>query len=88
MWPIQNEFGYFSTRIADKAILTRFIKAGIIDSLHSWGDGFIDRDSAVIGINELEKHDLALEVWINHAQNPSNLGRWRTQFLGDNKNSE
>jgi hypothetical protein len=75
-----NRFAYFSERPCDRTVITRFIRAGYIDALHSWGSGFKDRRSAELAVAELRRQQLKLFVWSNHANNRSNFGNWRAGY--------
>lgn len=54
-----------------------YIKAGWIDSIHSFGDfsridkrsSIFNRSHAVHAVNELNNHQLGIKVWINHGSN-------------------
>ena len=83
-----QDFGYFSQRPIDRIVIKKFIQAGYIDSIHSWGDGYKSRADAIQGIDELASNGLKLTVWINHAKANSDLGSWFPKlYLGDNKES-
>jgi len=83
MFNPKNHFSYFSNREIDKFIIRKFIEAGYIDSIHSWGDGYSDRNDAIKSISELKKHGLNLKIWINHSKEKSNFGGWYSAYLGD-----
>ena len=83
-----TSFGYFSQRPIDRIIIKKFIEAGYIDTIHSWGDGYNSRSDAIQAIDELVSNGLKLTVWVNHARANSDLGRWFPKsYLGDNKAS-
>src|SRR3989304_2925427 len=71
MFHPKNHFSYFSNREIDKFIIRKFIKAGYIDSIHSWGDGYSDRNDAKKTVNELKNYNLNLKIWINHSKEKS-----------------
>jgi hypothetical protein len=50
------------------------IRSGHIDCFHSFGDTAQTRDSALRSLQELERHDCRLKVWVDHAVAPTNLG--------------
>lgn len=82
---IRQDFGYFSIRPIDRIIIRKFIKAGYIDSFHSWGDGYKGRSDAIRAIEEFSHVGLKLTIWINHSRQSSDLGRWFPKSdLGDN----
>ena len=83
-----DKFSYFSTKDRDKIIIRKFIEAGYFDCLHSWGDGYKDRNDAKIALNELKKYNLNIKVWINHSDARSNIGRGPSSNLGDNRDTK
>jgi hypothetical protein len=88
MYPPLQEFGYFSNRLVDRKVIAKFIEAGYIDTIHSWGDRYGGRDDARKAIEELDDRSIRLNVWVNHAQNKSDMGRFYSAlYLGDNKES-
>lgn len=64
--------------------LLRYIKCGWIDSIHSFGDYnqqmAFTREHAIQAINELQKQDIRLKVWINHG-NSNNIQNFPGAFL-------
>ncbi len=78
-----DSFAYFSGRAADREVIEAFIKAGYIDCLHSYGDGVGLRGDAVRALEELERNACKLDVWVDHARAPSNLGKDVTPGFGD-----
>ncbi|MHC1725285.1 MAG: hypothetical protein AB9866_04605 [Syntrophobacteraceae bacterium] len=92
MWPRnKNVFSYFSNRPLDKIIIKRFIEAGYLDVLHSWGEGCDDRRYAINAVSELDSNNLKIKVWVNHAMVKNNLGFSFPNYhldKGDNKNTE
>ncbi|MFX0140056.1 MAG: hypothetical protein ACFFDN_40815 [Candidatus Hodarchaeota archaeon] len=83
-----KDFSYLSENPLDRIVIRKFIKAGYIDCLHSFGDGMKDRNDAIIALNELNANNIKVAVWINHAFAKNNLGRWFPTDLGDNIDSE
>src|SRR5690606_30898346 len=69
-----DQFAYWTTDDAGRAMIRDLIRSGHIDVLHSYGD-FCDRRSDVeLYLNELRRHDLQLEVWVDHSKAPTNFG--------------
>ena len=73
-------------------VISYYIKNGIIDCLHSFGnfsDSSFDRNYAIRAINKLEKEKLFIDVFINHGglENTNNIGLLPSQ-LGDNPASK
>ncbi len=85
---IRNDFSYFSSTPQDKIVIRKFIGAGYLDCIHSWGEGYQTRNDAIVALNELKKYDFKLNVWINHSYARSNFGKWFNTNLGDNKDSK
>jgi hypothetical protein len=71
-------------------LIRKYISAGYIDTLHSFGDfsvpGTFERKYAELALRELAKHGLSVPVWTNHGDesNLQNLNRGiRFQEGGD-----
>jgi len=81
-------FSYFSGNPGSAQIIGKFIKAGYIDFLHSYGekDNFTRKD-AIKAIEELNNNQYKVDVWVDHAKTPDNLGDDRTFGLGDHPGS-
>jgi len=90
MFDPKDNFSFFSTKDKgkDKIIISKFIETGYLDSLHSFGDGYKNRNDAQVALNELKKNNNKLSVWINHSQEKSNFGGWYSTNLGDNRDSK
>lgn len=86
--PQTDHFSYFSNNPMDRIVIRKFIKAGYIDCLHSFGDGYKNRSYARTAIKELDKYNLKIKVWVNHSRSKSNLGSWFSTNLGDNIDSK
>jgi len=74
---------YFSNKYDYKLIIRKFIKMGYIDCLHSFGDGYEDREQAIIALKDLKNNNVHIRVWINHQTSKSNFGEWYVSNLGD-----
>ncbi|MBN2201792.1 hypothetical protein JW777_07570 [bacterium] len=81
--PGRNEFTWFSDRPQDQRIIREFIRAGIIDCLHSYGEGCSTRVQAVSAIRALERDGCRVPVWINHSNARSNMSKWFKTNRGD-----
>ena len=84
---IKPHFSYFSDRERDKEVIKDFIKSGIIDSIHSYGERTVHRKQIINILEELEKNSCKVKVWIDHSIVPSNLGRFNSKGKGDLKTS-
>jgi hypothetical protein len=69
-----NQFAYWNTTDAGRAMARALIRSGHIDCLHSYGDFATTRAHAGRALDELARHNLSLKVWIDHAVAPTNFG--------------
>ncbi len=69
-----DQFAYWNTDDAGRAMVRDLIRSGHIDCLHSYGDLAATREHATRALDELDRHDCRLEVWIDHAVAPTNFG--------------
>lgn len=69
-----NQFAYWNTDDAGRAMVRSLIRSGHIDCLHSYGDLGTTREHATRALDELDHHGCRLEVWIDHAVAPTNFG--------------
>lgn len=69
-----DQFSYWNTDDAGRAMVHAMIRSGHIDCLHSYGDHATTRADAENAQAALAKHDCRLEVWVDHAQAASNFG--------------
>jgi len=86
--PSTCAFSYFSGNPDNAQIIGKFIKAGYIDFLHSYGEkeDFARKD-AIKAIEELNNNQYKVDIWVDHARTPDNLGDDRTFGLGDHLGS-
>ena len=78
-----REVAYWNASEADRARLRTFMRSGHIDCIHSFGDLAATRGHAARALDELDRHDLRLSVWIDHAVAPTNFGPDIMQGTGD-----
>ena len=78
-----NQFAYWNTDDAGQQMVRALIHSGHIDCLHSYGDLAETREHAVRAIDELERYDCRIEVWVDHAVAPTNFGSYLTCGEGD-----
>lgn len=69
-----EEFAYWNTDGAGRAMVRALIRSGHIDCLHSYGNLAITREHAGRALDELARHNLRLEVWVDHGWSPTNFG--------------
>jgi hypothetical protein len=86
--------GLDATLGSEASLLRECAHAGIIDTLHTYGDfstpEHFSRDLAQRGLEQLDRLGIKLEIWINHGgeTNPQNLGvAERRHFFGDDPTS-
>ncbi len=79
----KDQFSYWNTDDAGRSMIRECIQSGHIDCLHSFGDLATTRSHAERALNELEKHNCKLKVWIDHATAPSNFGSDIMKGFGD-----
>ncbi|HZK67401.1 MAG TPA: hypothetical protein VFD42_07665 [Chloroflexota bacterium] len=78
-----GSFSYLSSGREDRETLDTLIQAGYVDALHSYGDGAATREDALRSLEELGRAGSRLDVWIDHARAPSNLGKDTSPGVGD-----
>ncbi len=81
-------FSYFSRNPGSAQVIKKFIKTGYIDFIHSYGEKTdFTRKDAIKAIEELNNNQCKVDVWIDHAKTPDNLGDDHTFGLGDHPGS-
>jgi hypothetical protein len=70
----RDQFSYWNTDDAGRAMVRALIRSGHIDCLHSFGELPTSRDSAQRALDELARHDCRMEVWVDHGRVPTNFG--------------
>ena len=83
-----DQFAYWNTDDTGRAMVRNLIRSGHIDCLHSFGDLATTRQHAGRALEELERADCHLKVWIDHAVAPSNFGADIMEGYGDVPNAE
>jgi hypothetical protein len=78
-----GQFSYWNTDERGRAMVRSLVQSGHIDCLHSYGDLAAHRRHAGRALDELVRHDCRLEVWVDHAQAPSNFGSDIMRGSGD-----
>jgi len=83
-----NSFSYFGDSnngpSSGAETIRKFIKAGLIDCLHSYGDkADFCRKDAVRALEELSKYGCKVDIWVDHGRAVSNFGKDVTFGLGD-----
>lgn len=84
----KDQFSYWNTDDDGRDKIVALIKSGHIDALHSFGDYAKSRNNVVRNLEALNANDCKIEVWIDHAIAPSNLGADIMQGRGDLRESE
>ncbi len=78
-----DQFAYWNTDDAGRAMVRALIRSGHIDCLHSFGDLATTRSQVARSLDELQKHDCRLEVWIDHGTAATNFGADIMRGSGD-----
>jgi len=79
----QPQFCYWNTSEAGRAMARNLIHSGHIDSLHSFGSRAVTREDAGRALEELDRHNCRIKIWVDHARVPTNFGNDVTQGTGD-----
>lgn len=69
----KTQFSYTNTDADGRDKIHQLINSGHIDCLHSFGDYVNDRESMLRYWQLLQQGTRQIEVWVDHAQAPSNL---------------
>ena len=77
------QFCYWNTSEVGRAMVRRLIRSGHIDCLHSFGTRITTREEAARALEELERHNCRMKVWVDHARVPTNFGSDVTAGSGD-----
>jgi len=78
-----SETAYWNGTDADRARVRTLMRSGHVDCIHSFGDLAVTRAHAARALDELDRHDCRLSVWIDHAVAPTNFGADIMQGTGD-----
>lgn len=80
---LPEQFAYWNTDDAGREMVRTLIRSGHIDCLHSYGDLATTRQHAARALEELDRHDCKLEVWIDHGTAATNFDPDIMQGHGD-----
>lgn len=83
-----DQFAYWNTDDAGREMIRSLIRSGHIDCLHSYGDLATTREHAARALDELDKHDCRLHVWVDHGTAATNFGIDIMQGRGDEPDHE
>jgi hypothetical protein len=87
--PPTGSISYFNSEPEVAQTILEFIKARRIDVMHSFGKkNDFTRKDAINALNELERNDAKVDVWVDHDRSISNLGDDVTFGLGDHPDSK
>ena len=87
--PPADAISYFQggLDVADNFI--RLIKAGYIDTMHSYGKkSDFTRKDAIVSLQELKHHNCKINVWVDHTKSSDNFGDDGTFGFGDHLGSK
>lgn len=93
--PTITYFKQTSTNISEDAqLITDFIKAGYIDTIHTFGNfsgtGGFQRQMAINALDEMKSKGIKVDVWINHGDDYDTQGMYPgfPTRLGDNPDAK
>jgi len=78
-----EQFAYWNTDDAGREMVRALIRSGHIDCLHSYGDLATTRQHAIRALDELDRNNCKLEVWIDHGTAATNFDSTIMQGHGD-----
>lgn len=78
-----DQFAYWNTDDAGRAMVREWIRSGHVDCLHSYGDLATTREHAGRALDELDRHGLKLSTWVDHGTAVTNFGADIMQGHGD-----
>jgi len=82
-FPHIRELTYWDTDDTGRAMFVALMKSGHVDTLHSFGHLARTRDDARRALEELERRECQLRVWVDHASAPHNFGADIMHGIGD-----
>ena len=83
-----STISYFNSEPAVAGNILKLIKKGRIDVIHSFGKKVdFTREDAIKAINELNKQNSKIDVWVDHTNSKDNMGDDVTFGLGDHPES-
>jgi hypothetical protein len=68
-----GQFSYWNTDDMGREMVRNLICSGHIDCLHSYGDLATTRKHAGRALDELDRHNCNLKVWVDHGTAPTNF---------------
>jgi hypothetical protein len=78
-----EQFAYWNTDDAGREMVRTLIQSGHIDCLHSYGDLATKRQHAARALEELDRNNCKLQVWVDHGTALTNFGSDIMQGHGD-----
>jgi len=78
-----EQFAYWNTSDKERGMIRSLIQSGHVDCLHSYGDLATTRRHAVHALEELDRYNCKLKVWIDHETATTNFGPDIMQGHGD-----
>jgi len=78
-----DQFAYWNTDDHGREMVRTLIHSGHIDCLHSYGDLATTRAHAGRALDELDRHNCELHVWVDHGTAPTNFDPDIMQGYGD-----
>jgi hypothetical protein len=85
---IPPQFSYWDTDDVGREMVRSLIHSGHIDCLHSFGERIFTRYEAKGALDDLERHNCRLEVWVDHGSAITNFGPDIMAGRGDEPGNE
>lgn len=84
-----TQFSYWNASGGQRKILLDCMEAGLIDTLHTYGDLVVDSKSIDLCIQEMADKSMSFPIWSNHSNSPTNIDclRKTSSSSGDDPNS-
>ena len=79
----REQFAYWNTSDQGREMIRSLIQSGHIDCLHSYGDLATTRRHALGALEELDRYNCKLKVWVDHGTAATNFGPDIMQGHGD-----
>lgn len=84
----REQFAYWNTSDKGREMIRSLIQSGHVDCLHSYGDLAATRRYALGALEELERYNCKLKVWVDHGTAATNFGSDIMQGHGDEPGHE
>ena len=84
----EGHYSYNNTSEDDRKKIRKYIRSGLIDCFHSYGDNVTKREVIKDILQHLSSHKCIIRTWVDHAQAISNIGSDIMEGEGDLKTAD